>query len=75
MTDTPADPFDRDDLPAPRGATGALLGSLLRTHRSRLVIAALILLLREAALQAGPLLVAYAIDRGSRRSAPVTTAR
>ncbi|WP_426366235.1 ABC transporter ATP-binding protein [Streptomyces sp. E-08] len=64
MTDTPADPFDRDDLPAPRGATGALLGSLLRTHRSRLVIAALILLLREAALQAGPLLVAYAIDRG-----------
>ncbi|MFE5591893.1 ABC transporter ATP-binding protein [Streptomyces sp. NPDC056549] len=64
MTDTPADPFDRDDLPAPPGATGALLGSLLRTHRARLVIAALILLFREAALQAGPLLVAYAIDRG-----------
>ncbi|MEE1814428.1 MULTISPECIES: ABC transporter ATP-binding protein [unclassified Streptomyces] len=64
MTDTPADPFDRDDLPAPRGATGALLRSLLGTHRARLTVAALVLLLREASLQAGPLLVAYAIDRG-----------
>ncbi|MFJ7960397.1 ABC transporter ATP-binding protein [Streptomyces sp. NPDC096319] len=64
MTDTPADPFDRDDLPAPRGATGALLRSLLAGHRARLVVAALVLLVREAALQAGPLLVAYAIDRG-----------
>ncbi|MFF7772888.1 ABC transporter ATP-binding protein [Streptomyces tanashiensis] len=72
MTDTPAapthaspaDPFDRDDLPAPRGATGALLRDLLAAHRSRVVIAALILLLKEAAVQAGPLLVAYAIDRG-----------
>ncbi|AJF67364.1 ABC transporter ATP-binding protein [Streptomyces vietnamensis] len=67
MTDTTKDsqdPFDRDDLPAPRGATGALLRSLLAGHRTRLVIVSLILLLREAALQAGPLLVAYAIDRG-----------
>ncbi|MEU6163678.1 ABC transporter ATP-binding protein [Streptomyces tanashiensis] len=72
MTDTPAepthespaDPFDRDDLPAPRGATGALLRDLLSTHRTRVVIAALILLVKEAAVQAGPLLVAYAIDRG-----------
>ncbi|MFH8628140.1 ABC transporter ATP-binding protein [Streptomyces vietnamensis] len=67
MTDTTKgsqDPFDRDDLPAPRGATGALLRSLLAGHRTRLVTVSLILLLREAALQAGPLLVAYAIDRG-----------
>ncbi|WP_030694630.1 ABC transporter ATP-binding protein [Streptomyces globisporus] len=60
----PSDPFDRDDLPAPAGATGALLRSLLAPHRTRVVVAALILLVREAALQAGPLLVAYAIDRG-----------
>ncbi|MFH8843044.1 ABC transporter ATP-binding protein [Streptomyces sp. NPDC017868] len=60
----PSDPFDRDDLPAPPGATGALLRSLLAPHRARLALMALVLLLREAALQAGPLLVAYAIDRG-----------
>ncbi|MGW6391576.1 ABC transporter ATP-binding protein [Streptomyces sp. NPDC055103] len=60
----PADPFDRDDLPAPKGATGALLRSLLAGHRPRVTAAALILLVKEAAIQAGPLLVAYAIDRG-----------
>ncbi|WP_426404292.1 ABC transporter ATP-binding protein [Streptomyces sp. R-07] len=59
-----SDPFDRDDLPAPRGATGALLRSLLATHRTRVAIAALVLLVKEGAVQAGPLLVAYAIDRG-----------
>ncbi|NML53418.1 ABC transporter ATP-binding protein [Streptomyces sp. R302] len=58
------DPFDRDDLPAPRGATGALLRSLLAGHRFRVAVAALVLLGKEAAVQAGPLLVAYAIDRG-----------
>ncbi|MEU2545108.1 ABC transporter ATP-binding protein [Streptomyces roseolus] len=58
------DPFDRDDLPAPRGATGALLRSLLAGHRSGVAVAALVLLVKEAAVQAGPLLVAYAIDRG-----------
>ncbi|ALO11147.1 Putative ABC transporter ATP-binding protein [Streptomyces venezuelae] len=60
----PSDPFDRDDLPTPPGATGALLRSLLATHRLRVTAAALVLLLKEAAIQAGPLLVAYAIDRG-----------
>ncbi|MER6096749.1 ABC transporter ATP-binding protein [Streptomyces sp. NPDC001728] len=58
------DPFDRDDLPAPPGATGALLRSLLATHRVRVALAALVLLVKEAAVQAGPLLVAYAIDTG-----------
>ncbi|MFD8687184.1 ABC transporter ATP-binding protein [Streptomyces sp. NPDC059651] len=60
----PGDPFDRDDLPTPRGATRALLVSLLRPLRGRVVIAALFLLIQQAAVQAGPLLVAYAIDSG-----------
>ncbi|MDV5148485.1 ABC transporter ATP-binding protein [Streptomyces sp. SBC-4] len=60
----PTDPFDRDDLPTPAGATGTLLRSLLATHRLRVTAAALILLVKEGAVQAGPLLVAYAIDRG-----------
>ncbi|MET9916313.1 ABC transporter ATP-binding protein [Streptomyces sp. NPDC059605] len=58
------DLFDRDDLPTPPGATRALLGSLLRPLRARVVVAALLLLVQQAAIQAGPLLVAYAIDRG-----------
>ncbi|MDQ0845203.1 ATP-binding cassette subfamily B protein [Streptomyces sp. V1I6] len=58
------DPFDRDALPAPAGATGALLRSLLAPRRARVVLAAVLLLLQQAAVQAGPLLVAYAIDRG-----------
>nr|WSW66702.1 ABC transporter ATP-binding protein/permease [Streptomyces sp. NBC_00995] len=58
------DPFDRDDLPTPRGATRALLVSLLRPLRGRVVVAALFLLIQQAAVQAGPLLVAYAIDSG-----------
>ncbi|MEU5983981.1 ABC transporter ATP-binding protein [Streptomyces sp. JL2001] len=58
------DPFDRDDLPSAAGATGALLRSLLAAHRARVFVAALVLLLQQAAVQAGPLLVAYAIDRG-----------
>ncbi|MEW1725124.1 ABC transporter ATP-binding protein [Streptomyces sp. NPDC093109] len=59
-----ADSFERDALPAPAGATGALLRSLLDSARARLAVAALLLLLQQAAAQAGPLLVAYAIDRG-----------
>ncbi|MFF3534890.1 ABC transporter ATP-binding protein [Streptomyces sp. NPDC002466] len=58
------DLFDRDDLPTPPGATRALLGSLLRPFRARVAVAALLLLVQQAAIQAGPLLVAYAIDRG-----------
>ncbi|MFE1578234.1 ABC transporter ATP-binding protein [Streptomyces fradiae] len=57
------DPFDRDALPAPQGATGALLRSLLAPRRGRVAVAALMLLLQQAAVQAGPLLVAHAIDR------------
>jgi ATP-binding cassette subfamily B protein len=58
------DPFDQDDLPTPRGATRALLLSLLGPLRGRVVVAALFLLIQQAAVQAGPLLVAYAIDSG-----------
>uniref|UniRef100_A0AAU2VMD0 ABC transporter ATP-binding protein/permease n=1 Tax=Streptomyces sp. NBC_00008 TaxID=2903610 RepID=A0AAU2VMD0_9ACTN len=60
----PRDSFDRDDLPTPRGATRELLLSLLRPHRARVVVAALFLLVQQIAVQAGPLLVAYAIDSG-----------
>ncbi|AXK37397.1 ABC transporter ATP-binding protein [Streptomyces armeniacus] len=56
------DPFDRDVLPAPKGASRTLLGSLLRPHRRRVALAATLLLIQQAAVQAGPLLVAYAID-------------
>lgn len=57
------DPFDRDTLPTPPGATAALLRSLLAPLRARVVVTAVLLLLQQAAVQAGPLLVAYAIDR------------
>lgn len=60
----PRDSFDRDDLPTPRGATRELLLSLLRPHRGRVVVAALFLLVQQISVQAGPLLVAYAIDSG-----------
>ncbi|MFH8519436.1 ABC transporter ATP-binding protein [Streptomyces gelaticus] len=57
-----ADRFDRDDLPTPPGATRALLRSLLRPMKARVALIALLLVVQQAALQAGPLLVAYAID-------------
>ncbi|MCI3245492.1 MULTISPECIES: ABC transporter ATP-binding protein [Streptomyces] len=56
------DPFDRDVLPAPPGATAALLRSLLAPMKGRVSVTTLLLLLQQAAVQAGPLLVAYAID-------------
>ncbi|MET7325364.1 ABC transporter ATP-binding protein [Streptomyces sp. NPDC005549] len=55
--------FDQDVLPSPPGATGALLRSLLTPMRARVALTVLLLLLQQAAVQAGPLLVAYAIDR------------
>ncbi|MGX8908460.1 ABC transporter ATP-binding protein [Streptomyces netropsis] len=58
------DPFDRDLLPTPKGASRALLRSLLAPARGRVRIAVVLLLLQQAAVQAGPLLVAYAIDHG-----------
>ncbi|MEV5977057.1 ABC transporter ATP-binding protein [Streptomyces sp. NPDC052114] len=62
--DAPDDPFDKDELPAPPGATLALLRSLLSPLRRRVVLATVLLLVQQAVVQAGPLLVAYAIDRG-----------
>ncbi|TXS53610.1 ABC transporter ATP-binding protein [Streptomyces sp. uw30] len=56
------DPFDRDVLPTPQGATAALLRSLLAPMKARVALTTLLLLLQQAAVQAGPLLVAYAID-------------
>ena len=57
------DSFDQDVLPSPPGATGALLRSLLAPMKARVALTGLLLLLQQAAVQAGPLLVAYAIDR------------
>ncbi|MEU5894432.1 ABC transporter ATP-binding protein [Streptomyces sp. NPDC047461] len=56
------DPFDRDVLPVPPRATSNLLRSLLAPMKARALGAAFLLLLQQAAVQAGPLLVAYAID-------------
>ncbi|MFF9278549.1 ABC transporter ATP-binding protein [Streptomyces griseosporeus] len=61
--DGAGDPFDRDVLPTPPGATAALLRSLLAPMKARVALTTLLLLLQQAAVQAGPLLVAYAIDR------------
>ncbi|MEV6998442.1 ABC transporter ATP-binding protein [Streptomyces sp. NPDC093982] len=58
----PDDPFDHDVLPTPPGATAALLRSLLAPMKARVAVTTLLLLLQQAAVQAGPLLVAYAID-------------
>ncbi|QOV35425.1 ABC transporter ATP-binding protein [Streptomyces ferrugineus] len=60
--DASQDPFDRDVLPTPPGATAALLRSLLTPMKARVALTTLLLLLQQAAVQAGPLLVAYAID-------------
>ncbi|MEU6200190.1 ABC transporter ATP-binding protein [Streptomyces sp. NPDC047061] len=56
------DPFDRDVLPTPPGATATLLRSLLAPMKARVAFTSFLLLLQQAAVQAGPLLVAYAID-------------
>ena len=50
-------------MTTPRGTGRALLGSLLRPHGWRIGLAATVALIHQAAQQAGPLLVAYAIDR------------
>ncbi len=57
------DPFDQDVLPTPPGATAALLRSLLTPLKARVTVTTILLLLQQAVVQAGPLLVAYAIDR------------
>ncbi|MFI6443003.1 ABC transporter ATP-binding protein [Kitasatospora sp. NPDC050543] len=57
-------PADEEDIPVPPGAARTLLGSLLGPHRGKIVLAMLVILVQQAALQAGPLLVALAMDRG-----------
>ncbi|MFG3223572.1 ABC transporter ATP-binding protein [Kitasatospora sp. NPDC048194] len=54
---------DEEDIPVPPGAPRALLRSLLGPHRARITVAMLVILLQQAALQSGPLLVAVAMDR------------
>ncbi|MFH8408635.1 ABC transporter ATP-binding protein [Streptomyces sp. NPDC018019] len=57
-----SDPFEQDVLPTAKGASRSLLGSLLRPHTRSVWAASVLLLLQQAAVQAGPLLVAFAID-------------
>ncbi|MBV6699253.1 ABC transporter ATP-binding protein [Kitasatospora aureofaciens] len=60
----PPPPADEEDIPVPPGAPRALLRSLLGPHRARIAVAMLVILVQQAALQSGPLLVAVAMDRG-----------
>ncbi|MFI1199610.1 ABC transporter ATP-binding protein [Streptomyces sp. NPDC020883] len=62
LPDGPPDAFESDLLPTPKGASRTLLRSLLAPHRGRVAAATGALLLQQAAAQAGPLLVAYALD-------------
>jgi ATP-binding cassette subfamily B protein len=50
------------ELPTPAGASRALLRGLLDPHRARVWAAAIVLVVQQASVQAGPLIVAYAID-------------
>lgn len=61
---TVADEIAHDSLPVPPGASRRLLASLLRPHRARVAGGTALLVTQQAAVQAAPLLVAYAIDRG-----------
>jgi ATP-binding cassette subfamily B protein len=58
-----ADGFDAELLPAPPGASRRLLAELLRPRRAAVWVTAVVLLVQQAAVQGGPLLVAVAIDR------------
>ncbi|MET8624946.1 ABC transporter ATP-binding protein [Kitasatospora sp. NPDC004669] len=60
----PPPPGDEEDIPVPPGAPRALLRSLLGPHRARIAAAMVVILVQQAALQSGPLLVAVAMDRG-----------
>ncbi|MEV7771403.1 ABC transporter ATP-binding protein [Kitasatospora sp. NPDC086791] len=59
----PPPPADEEDIPVPPGAPRALLRSLLGPHRARIAVAMVVILVQQAALQSGPLLVAVAMDR------------
>ncbi|MER5864215.1 ABC transporter ATP-binding protein [Kitasatospora sp. NPDC002040] len=60
----PPRPAEDEDIPVPEGAARRLLGELLGPHRRRIAVAMLVILVQQAALQSGPLLVAIAMDRG-----------
>ncbi|WP_199823294.1 ABC transporter ATP-binding protein [Streptomyces sp. NRRL WC-3742] len=60
----PPPPEDEEDIPVPPGAAKALLRSLLGPHRGRIAVAMTAILVQQAVLQSGPLLVAVAMDRG-----------
>ncbi|MFJ9697611.1 ABC transporter ATP-binding protein [Kitasatospora sp. NPDC101183] len=62
--EAPPPPEDEEDIPVPPGAAGELLRSLLGPHRGRIAVAMTAILVQQAALQSGPLLVAVAMDRG-----------
>lgn len=53
-----------EDIPVPPGAPRALLRSLMGPHKARIAVAMLMIVVQQAALQVGPLLVSVAIDRG-----------
>ncbi|KPC67046.1 ABC transporter ATP-binding protein [Streptomyces chattanoogensis] len=56
------DAFEQDVLPTPPGASRTLLRSLLAPHKGRVWLSTVVVLLQQAAVQAGPLIVAYALD-------------
>ncbi|MER7751350.1 ABC transporter ATP-binding protein [Kitasatospora sp. NPDC097643] len=60
----PPPPVDEEDIPVPPGAPRELLRSLLGPHRARITVAMVVILIQQAALQSGPLLVAVVMDRG-----------
>lgn len=69
------DPFDRDDLPTPHRATRTLLVSLLGPLRSRVVVAALFLLIQQVAVQAAHCSSRTPSTAACRRSGTTTTGR
>lgn len=52
-----------EDIPVPPGAPAALLRSLLAPHRGRVLAALGMIVVQQAALQVGPLIVSLAIDK------------
>lgn len=57
-----AELLDPIDAPAPKGAAGALLRTVIGPEKRRLCLAVLLVLLQQAAALAGPLLVAVTIS-------------